>query len=148
MKIENQVCTLEQSKKLNELGVMQGCSLFFFDSSLTDNKIRFNSYHKDGHYKNAQSCYSAFTVAELGIMLPRNFASFYCGYDIWRVANTFNYANGHDNFLDQLVYTGTSKTFICINENNEAKARAALLIHLVEKCHITVEEINQRLQSA
>ena len=81
MTLEKQVCSLELAKKLKELGVKQE-SLFYWN--ILDGKPGINKYEvknrkqftEDGYpgntmvYKNVES-YSAFTVAELGEMLPR-----------------------------------------------------------------------------
>lgn len=72
MKLENQVCTFKQSKKLNSLGVIQGISQFYFDSIISDKQPLFNQYPYPGtDFYDAKSCFSAFTVAELGILLGR-----------------------------------------------------------------------------
>jgi hypothetical protein len=71
MKLESQICTLEQAKILSRLGIIQGCSLFFYDSWSKELLPKFNSSHKEGHYKDAESCFSAFTVSELGCMLGK-----------------------------------------------------------------------------
>lgn len=69
MKLENQVTSLELSKRLKELGVKQG-SAFYWYFSIDDNKwkITDNELLKDERW---EWC-SSFTVAELGKMLPRS----------------------------------------------------------------------------
>lgn len=64
MKLQDQVCTLEQAKRLAELGVVQGGSTFYFDK----HELFINSHTNTGYYHNPQFCFSAFTVAELGVM--------------------------------------------------------------------------------
>lgn len=70
MKIQNQCCLLDQAKKLNELGIVQGCSMLYFDTTISNDVPLFNrSYEGYDEFYNAMSCFSAFTVAELGVML-------------------------------------------------------------------------------
>ena len=73
MKLEHQVCTLEQAKRLKELGLMQGVALYCFEmgsGKLTSN-IPFGDY------------VDAFNVAELGVILTSysyNGSAFYNNY--------------------------------------------------------------------
>jgi hypothetical protein len=66
MPLEQQVCALEYSKRFKELGVRQE-SIFFWDvHSPTAYAVTFVPYSCPGLER-----YSAFTVAELGEMLPK-----------------------------------------------------------------------------
>lgn len=75
MKLEKQVCSLELAKKLKELGVKQE-SIFYWTRSYTrktgvfqaDSKY-YLAYSKNKKYYAEYEC-SAFTVAELGELLP------------------------------------------------------------------------------
>lgn len=123
MNIQSQCCSLVQAKKLNELGVIQGCSLFFFDGWSKDYRIQFNSSHKDGHYKDAKSCFSAFTVAELSVMLGAYAETYFTKNNTWRIGDAD------------------------WDFNTQAEASADRLIYLLENEIITVEEVNKRLQN-
>ena len=70
MKLEQQVCKLKYSKKLEELGVEQD-SYFWWNTACTDRKpvLDEHNYSERETYPFEVS-YSAFTVAELGEMLP------------------------------------------------------------------------------
>src|ERR1700689_4384174 len=68
MKLESQVCSLELSKRLKELGFKQE-SLFYWYNTKGDERFYGIAYTKGSKLKNT---FSAFTVAELGEMLPRN----------------------------------------------------------------------------
>lgn len=70
MKLQNQVCSLQSAKKLSEYGIIQGKSVFFYDTWMADkNKLQFNSGHQSGDgYKSPESCFSAFTTSELLLM--------------------------------------------------------------------------------
>lgn len=134
--ISDLICTLDQAKKLKQLGIIQSSRYWYDDMGHV-------FYRTDMVFDNE---YSAWTVGELGIMLPRNIASFDCGLDIWRIANTFQYANGI-GVPDKIGrwYSGTSRSYIDFHAETEAQARAAFLIHLVEGEHISIDEVNRRL---
>lgn len=87
MQLEKQVCSLELAKKLKELGVKQESLFYWVHDDLTRtylatekqlpiiqagyNRIPHQSMAEDyGWRENVEKC-SAFTVAELGEMLPR-----------------------------------------------------------------------------
>lgn len=113
MEIEKQVCSLEQAKRLKELGVKQE-SLFYW----------YENYDKpcDAYVVSRTKEASAYTVAELGEMLPS-------GYDTMRISNVveftqhygwFGYDLEGEHFPSETLYP------------TEAQARAAMLIHLLE----------------
>lgn len=128
MKLEQQVVSLELAQKLKELGVKQE-SLFswlklndlhvqdWYDCRITDYCI-VNEYPLD-------DIISAFTVAELGEMLPKHYSTLRRviegGKEIYICWNT-----------DESDYTNS--TFA----DTEADARAKMLIYLLENKLITV----------
>jgi hypothetical protein len=116
MKIEDQVCSLELAQKLKELGVKQS-SLFSF---IYYKGMTFTGYElKQTAWKlEDQEYVSAFTVAELGEMLPENII-------------TFKFKEMYECcFLNSPHRTNfTFKT--------EANARAKMLIYLLENGFIT-----------
>ncbi len=129
--IETQVCSLYLSKKLEQLGVKQESEFFWI---IKDNKKEvFWKYSKEewenNYSKRLPGCkfHSAFTVAELGDMLKGkiSFPYWYKGYWI--------YSNENANIPNDGCIT--------IKEDNEADARALLLIHLLENCYIDLEDI-------
>jgi hypothetical protein len=150
MKIENQVCTLEQAKKLKELGVKQD-SLFWYTQDKTPNNPNLNLYGWPqesmpviimfGQQSKISTSdvyveYSAFTVAELGVMLQ--YVGVYSSVNSVLGNWAIHHVNGYADY--ELRQPG--------NFNNyqwEAEARAAILIELLEDKKITVEEVNQRL---
>jgi len=80
MKLEQQVCSLELAKKLKELGVKQE-SLFYWDNKVNPayevggteiGKVSFSGHIKQSQdeIESGNRYYSAFTVAELGELLP------------------------------------------------------------------------------
>ena len=60
MKLEDQVCSLEQAKRLKELGVKQE-GIF--------NYLKTGGLKLSSEFPSFLHCYSAFTVAELGEMI-------------------------------------------------------------------------------
>lgn len=125
MKLENQVCSIDLAKKLKELGVAQKSIWNWFPYYEFVNKedknptqiyrLREGGIIGKGHY-------SAFTVAELGEMLPEQVytikgeGDFYCWSDIeWT-----NEEGLFDDHIDP-IYADT-----------EADARAKMLIYLIE----------------
>lgn len=142
MKIENQVCSLEQAKKLKELGVFGETDRMWvvrFDGET------FLTHYDSGDVINPQ--YSAFTSSELGVMLPdtelirdedwqyRPFIQYYShtGKREWKYDNPF---------------TSYKRDRKVLNVTTEAQARAAMLIYLLENNHITAQEVNERLNAA
>ncbi len=119
--MDNQVCMIEQSKKLLELGVDQKSEFFHTKSALGD-AIVDKRLASNYHYR-----IPAFTVSELGIMLPAKSWSYRTEGGFW-ICKT----------------CGTKSTPMLAN--TEAEARAIKLIHLIETGSITVQEVNERLE--
>ena len=132
MKIENQVVTIEQAKKLKELGVTAE-PLFWYVIDI-DPITPLDIIQKWQH-SNFDQCekYPAYTVAELGVMLPSETFTQRTGsedseYDNWEWVDD---GNGNANGLYE----------------TEAEARASMLIYLLENNLTTPEEVNQRLNN-
>lgn len=130
MKIEDQCCTLEQAKRLEELGIIQE-SLFVWKCNDVQNVVV--DIKMKGWIDRYVRCvnndyYSAFTVAELGVMLGIEWLPYYDHVeDVWK--------------------TGIGTELKGYGTTNEAVIRAALLIHRIEMNYVKPEEVNQRLQS-
>lgn len=145
MKLENQVCTLEQAKRLKELGVAQDGIFSHVDniSKVGYEGIRLtkqtSSYRAKGQLIDSGviKYFVAFTVAELGVMLPINIITA-------RQKHTDTYACiALENGSSDVDYSKDIQ-----HKETEAKARAAMLIYLLENGHTTAEEVNQRLLNA
>lgn len=155
MDIKNQVCTLAQAKRLKELGVCQESIFSYFKAPHhagicnTDMSTRHvwilsgNPYDQEDIELTA-----AFTVAELGVMLPDRFlyngeqcfvdSTKYCNWKPWIAGVHTVWAHNKPVVAKKYIPAET-----------EAEARAALLIHLLESSILLpVDEINQRLKSA
>lgn len=143
MKLSEQVISLEQAKRLKELGIEQ-------------KSICYHHFQKDYGFAGVQEnkenhtvsfgkppmitdmAYSAFTVAELGVMLPP------FTYSWMGRANTYGCVSSNqepnDDYINYSVENGQIS-----NGANEAECRAAQLIYLLENNLVTPAEINQRL---
>ena len=111
MKLEEQVVSLELAKKLKELGVKQE-SLFY----LHQDGIGVPHFHPTEGDCNWSDCVSAFTVAELGDMLPEN-------------TNTFKEPVGKREWVCTRNEPGVMLSF---HANTEADVRAKMLVYLIE----------------
>lgn len=106
MKLEDQVCSLELAKRLKELGLKQD-SYFWWDLSIPG-FVRV-------HFKPcSENDISAFSVAELGEMLPLEYKTQRSREKWW---------HGIDNTDASMGYTVSG---------TEADARAKTLIYLIE----------------
>ena len=118
MNLISQVCTEEQAERLKQLGVCQ-LSLFYHTNSdwgvMPRSSIDFSGNPS-----------SAFTVAELGVMLPPGCVP----------EKSSTNAYWHD------YIKGFFMTF-----KTEAEARAATLIDLIERNVIKIADVNNRLNN-
>lgn len=132
MKLQNQVCSLELAKRLKELGVKQDSLFAWYVSTDIDDEPSLNRHpdmsciacgHPTAPY---YEWISAFTVAELGEMLPKEYQVVKDREDWfgWKM-NIPNYEL-ETMFPDEII----GKT--------EADARAKMLIYLLEKKLITL----------
>lgn len=142
MNIEDQVCSLELARKLKKLGIKQESLVFWlkiqsvvhfkrnekneceFDENggvIVEN-IEYeyqlgNPYAQYvSKYVSKEDCWSAFTVAELGEMLPEEVDTFKGNRD-WKWECSFHRGNNYHNKS---------------GANIEADARAKMLIFLLE----------------
>ncbi len=125
MPLEKQVTSLELSIKLKELRVKQD-GLFYWGYCNEEDKwelvyIDEDARDSDYHYTNYKYRISAFTVAELGEMLPYTALGAY-----------LMVFKGNDDFSCAYGYEKT------IHAKTEADARAKMLIYLIENNLITL----------
>ena len=144
MKLEQQVTSLEISKRLKELGVKQE-SLFYFKKDWYDPNpptretavrwvLRCSYQEMSGQKVSVEERISAFTVAELGEMLPKTIKKQFNKYTKskldyylsiswsevdkkWRYA----YVNSRENICLEMFFADT-----------ESDARGKMLIYLLE----------------
>jgi len=134
MKLEKQVCSLKLAKKLKELGVKQE-SLFYWWRCYADESdkeiwnLDYGKYYKED---GMEGMCSAFTVAELGEMLPESIDNEDGLWEkIWSARTQFGewrIALGESHFEK-------AKT--------EAEARAKMLIYLINNKLIKLNKNNE-----
>lgn len=142
MKLENQVVSLELAKQLKELGVKQESLFYWWISNKEEHKNHIN-FQPAIHYERPipmkdknwdWSIVSAFTVAELGEMLPLSIYTvkeekdFYC----WGSAENASY----EKVMPKWAKALGGEDIEPIHAETEADARAAMLIWLVENGYL------------
>jgi len=150
MELKNQVCTLEQSEKLQELGI-ECASIFVHHSWLDEDVNKWQSrvmlqsepLHEDMKYALADGRLPAFTVAELGVMLPSEWLNPLDQHD----TKTENIIGCWKTPKGMFRYRMDEDDNECSKPMNEAQARAAMLIYLLENNYVTAAECNARLNA-
>lgn len=160
MKIEKQVCSLEQAKKLKQLGVAQ-TSIFkwcnehqhYGDDGAYYTDSTYKVYNRGQFSAGTNNTFSAFSTAELGVMLPSFFPSFVhdelksCHCRNERV-DTFPLIDSGEEH-EQTPAHKLNKELIPIQAaSTEAEARAEMLIYLIENRYVLVSEVNERIAKA
>lgn len=146
MKLEQQVCSLELAKKLKELGVKQE-SLFWWGMYKQSNQF-YGDFKVCTELHTADKVnysfeYSAFTVAELGEMLPatigeKTWLNYTKSLNGWSgTCETISYNKWEDkgNYLEPVRICEFSIVPHSKNEKSEkseADIRAEMLIYLIE----------------
>lgn len=131
MILEDQVCSLEFAKKLKELGVKQK-SLFAYLKVKNEWRIVAHSPQLEVRsFYVGKNLISAFTVAELGEMLPHSVIRDDEEYKI-----TPSAAGGGLKYIDYTTYEDGVGTYLkgypITSGKTEANARAKILIYLIE----------------
>jgi len=131
MKIESQVVSIELARELKSLGVKQE-SLFWWGEYEDLNPIIENARPKLGN------SYSAFTVAELGEMLP---------YQIELDGKYYCLCSTKDRDVDWLVFYrefGDGDIPVVPKyDKSEANARAAMLCYLIKQGIVKPEGVGR-----
>lgn len=138
MKLENQVCSLALAKRLKELGVEQESLYYYCEEQdrqdrppsgmgLYDWETSFHRKHNAPHLKQ----YSAFSVAELGEMLPTSL-------DHLGITHILTVNHWGDDNKWQISYLGGAINDeplfnLVIEDLTEANARANTVIYFKEK---------------
>lgn len=134
MKLEDQVCSFELAKELKELGVFQD-SLFYWNK---DGKGIYTGSVKKIAFETDPLEFSAFTVSELGEILP---------YKIHKSGKEFYLELEKDkegsywvSFYNKYLDLDEQPKLMWFDEN-ESNARASILIRLIEDGYIDVGHI-------
>ena len=127
MKLEDQVCSLNLAKRLKELNVKQE-SLFYWVNQVAMKDAETIWFPDDPKDLKPYRHYSAFTVAELGELLPERIV--FEDFPAWPIfANHLNGVGG--KYL--CAYRRDGKQVILFQGETEADCRAKMLIYLIEK---------------
>jgi hypothetical protein len=140
MYLEQQVCSLDLAKELKELGVKQE-SLFWWVSHVNGNQL-IHDYDKNDWIKGVwDTRVSAYTVAELGEMLPFSikFKKHVCYLNCEK--NIPDYGGWICSYESSDIIRPTMKTEI-FTADTEADARAAMFVYLLKNGLLKVEDIN------
>ena len=113
MELKDQVCSLESARKLKELGVKQESLFYWHETARLDGINNFNQSKINSKY-----CYSAFTVAELGDMLPE-------------MVDNLQILTWKKTWREQMTYFCEHRDNV-FSAETEAEARAKMLIYLLE----------------
>ena len=155
MKLENQVCSLELARKLKALGVKQKsfwCWKQMVDECATSGTpttdatenytqywtIQFNNEFQRTH---DTECYAAFTVAELGEILPN---TLWKELEYWKLVSGDPLINTRFKITYFKVFRNVNNFWddplISFEEIREVDARAKMFIWLIENNYIKVEK--------
>lgn len=142
MNLEQQVCSLELAKKLKELGVKQESLFYWLDDrdctefECEDCKYKTSILNNISGLENDNSLYSAFTVAELGEMLPDKIKD--------EDNETCWFYHDKNNNCHRISYVHACEEacspFLEVKGEIEANARAKMLIYLIENKLIEIPE--------
>jgi hypothetical protein len=141
MPVEHQVCSHELAQRLAELGVRQESVFWWVDRKLTYTGGRAVHPPRQGGI-------AAFTVAELGAMLPDDLPIPAKNGKLYTHWLRFGRYRGVGNRFWCAYPGGTARTTLEERAATEADARAKLLIYLLEHhLHPSLEAVPQAGQS-
>lgn len=129
MKLEDQVCSLELSKKLKELGLNQD-TYWYWGNLATQDDFQLLPHHAGIGI--STKTFAAFTVAELGEMLPSVITDKNEGF-VLDQAKSRQIVGGY-----ALLYRNHGNILHSIVADTEANARAKMLCYLLENKLITL----------
>ncbi len=144
IKIEQQVCSLELAKRIKELGVEQE-SLFYYNNKeiciakrlhYIKDRSHITTFSSSYHSCNNEKIYSAFTVAELGVMLPSIIT-------LNNRKHILNYQKSLLNGVFLITYRERKKNgrYFKVVNSSEANCRAIMLINLIENGLVEVHKL-------
>lgn len=140
MNLESQVASLDLSKRLHELGVRAPALFYWYSQNEKDWELHVSKNgQRYSEYNIYQWNYNAYTVAELGMMLPAGIS--------FDKTNGFPYANVllWHAWADTLFYTMDGypeKRKLSESKLSEADCRAKALIYCIEQKLVMVQDIN------
>lgn len=133
MKLEDQVCSLDLSKKLKELGMKQDAMWsWWHDKTHND----FNVWPSkppptDEAGERWENLGSAPSVAELGEMLPTTIDNKYDDKTMWLYMRNMHHTGGTASSYCVWYANGRAEETRLVEERTEANARAKMAIYLI-----------------
>ena len=129
MRLEDQVCSLELARELKELGVKQNSLWYWLKNPCKEHIkkggdkyfVSYKAVHGENHI-----IASAFTVAELGELLPDKIQDIRFHGVLYIKKENYYWIVGYRKNLDQKIYWEQV-------EDTEANARAKMLIYLIKE---------------
>lgn len=128
MKLEQQVISLQLAKRLKELGVKQESCFWYWEDAYGIVKSSRLENHQPRNPQGGWNSYAAFTVAELGEMLPRKLSQKLDGSE-------------DSGYFDTILGEQCVITYIdyhTIAAPTEAEARGLMLAYLIENKFLSV----------
>lgn len=132
MPLEKQIVSLELANRLKELEVKQESLFYWTHCPVKEQNGEWTHVVTYGRNNELPETFSAFTVAELGEMLPE---SFQCWK--WARQRTLRQEGGEIIWNCLTDESTTHGNGIVIIANTEANARAKMLIYLLENNLLT-----------
>jgi hypothetical protein len=150
MTLKDQFCTPQQARILKEKGIRQDNTFFFIGDQ---GPFLGSAAIPDGTCQNGQRILqqrvSAFSVAELGVMLPEWIERGGERYRRLQWSNTLPHKWKETPYEFRIEYRDTldnAASNISLVGGVEAACRATMLIYLLENQYITAAEVNERLK--
>lgn len=150
MKLHDQVCTIDQAKRLKDLGVKQESLFSWFVATDVDDEPALNRSWKNncilcGHpHAPYFEEISAFTLSELFQILPLS-----AKHPTDGTSGDLTLQKDYDHYREQDCYIcgyfGKGKWSMGAGGVNAAEAAAGMLIILLENKLDTADEVNKRL---
>lgn len=154
MNLSDQVCSLELSKRLKELGCKQDgyfayCNVpdidgFCYEENIDTSRLMTkNSAILKCGQRNSPCIISAYTVAELGALIPfsiqhKDEGTLFCNQMIGYTKHGYHPTISY-NTSDEDSRYGCEVIVQDFGDANEANARAKMLIWLIENGHVKYE---------
>lgn len=159
MRIEMQICSIEQAEKLKKLGVVQS-SCFYYVNNWRNPRFEpvedgeHVIHESERHFTRIRGrerqteveFVAAYTATELGVLLPNILPYETLDYGVV-LKQSFPDGKEQDSYIAEYteVYSDLDYgvTVFCSTGDTEAQSRANLLIYMIEIGRIKVSEINE-----
>lgn len=137
MGLKDQVCSLESAKRLKELGVI-GSHVFVWRYEEEESEFILNDSTSGD-----EEWYPAFTVTELGEMLPTHIdhsgTCFILTINRWDNDNKWQISYVGGEYNDDSAFNEFIADDLC-----EAEARAKMIIHLIEEGKMKYKKLHDQ----